>query len=119
MTAPHPPSALSRHAVPPVWLLLALLACGCGEARAGDTKTARLEPPASAASHHPVTIHRPYPSLGMNTGVETLPWGVASSPARAVPQLFSRVKCAMNVSYRLQGVLSNGCCQRQTIKNYA
>jgi len=70
-----PPSLLVSHALHAVALLGALssvLASGCHEARAEDTKTARIASPtptSSARDLHPVTIHRPYPSLGMNTGL--------------------------------------------------
>lgn len=67
-------SNLLRSPLAATLLGLACLASapGCQQARADQSKTARLDPPLpapAAAAPHPVTIHRPYPALGMNTGL--------------------------------------------------
>lgn len=57
--------------------------CGCEQARADDTKSAKpAASPSASAGLFPVSIHRPYPELGMNTGVAGPDGKAARTPCR-------------------------------------
>lgn len=80
----RPAPNASRPAVI-IILLVSLSVWGCSQARADSSETARIdpEPPAPESSTlHPVTIHRPYPSLGMNTGDKEHDGRPARAPCR-------------------------------------